>query len=222
MFPTIMKYLSRGSKISKFTSTILMFPTIMKYLSHGSKISKFTTTILMFPTIMKYLLHGSKISTFTTTVLLFAEPEDAAGEERDREGDDAGSQYEMEVSVFPWHSLSKFQQLLLVRVLRSDILVAAMARFVQGQLGEKYVTTGAFDLKEVYEGSTARSPLIFILSPGGCRVDSAGSEVCVRLMLVWAVWINSCVTIHWVLFLVLRNLCQMYCLYFDWGMYMYM
>ncbi|XP_070181014.1 dynein axonemal heavy chain 6-like [Littorina saxatilis] len=77
-----------------------------------------------------------------------------------------GPTHKMEVKVFPWDELSKFQQLVLVRVLRSDMLVAAMARFVQGQLGEKYLSTSAFDLKEIYEGSTAKSPLIFILSPG--------------------------------------------------------
>ncbi|KAL8598267.1 hypothetical protein ACOMHN_035217 [Nucella lapillus] len=73
---------------------------------------------------------------------------------------------EMEVCVFPWHQLTRFQQLLLLRVLRSDMLVSALGRFVQGQLGEEYLTTGSFDLKEIYEGSTARTPLIFILSPG--------------------------------------------------------
>lgn len=71
-----------------------------------------------------------------------------------------------DVVVFPWHKLSKFQQLLLLRILRSDMLVAALGRFVQGQLGEKYLSTGTFDLKEIYEGSTSKSPLIFVLSPG--------------------------------------------------------
>lgn len=68
--------------------------------------------------------------------------------------------------AFDWHLLSRFQKLLLIRVLRSDALVASMVSFVQEQLGEKYLSTGAFDLKEIYEGSTSKSPLIFILSPG--------------------------------------------------------
>ena len=79
--------------------------------------------------------------------------------------------------MFPWHELTKFQQLVLVRVLRIDMLVAAMACFVQGQLGEKYLSTGTFDLKEIYAGSTARSPLIFILSPGGRLACSGGGGV---------------------------------------------
>ena len=32
-------------------------------------------------------------------------------------------------------------------------------------MGEKYLSTGSFDLKEIYEESTAKTPLIFILSP---------------------------------------------------------
>lgn len=68
--------------------------------------------------------------------------------------------------VFDWHLLSKFQQLLLLRVLRSEVLVSAMGRFVQSQLGERYLSIGTFDLKEIYEESTSRTPLIFILSPG--------------------------------------------------------
>jgi dynein heavy chain len=71
-----------------------------------------------------------------------------------------------DVSVFPWDTLTKFQQLLLLRVLCSDMLVAALGRFVQGRLGEKYLSSGGFDLKEIYDGSTAKAPLIFILSPG--------------------------------------------------------
>ena len=101
---------------------------------------------------------------FLVRLSLFSEP---TVEEEDEDADSA-SQSSVEAVVFPWHELTTFQRLLLVRVLRSDMLVAAMARFVQGQLGEKYLSTGTFDLKEIYEGSTARSPLIFILSPGGC------------------------------------------------------
>ncbi len=38
--------------------------------------------------------------------------------------------------------------------------------FVEQQMGTKFVTHGAMDLKEMFEESSARTPLIFILSPG--------------------------------------------------------
>ncbi|XP_071080158.1 dynein axonemal heavy chain 6-like [Haliotis cracherodii] len=68
--------------------------------------------------------------------------------------------------VFPWEDLTSFQKLILVKVVRPDTLTAAAAKFIQSQLGPTYLSTGAFDLKEIYEDSTAKTPLIFILSPG--------------------------------------------------------
>ena len=42
-------------------------------------------------------------------------------------------------------------------------------------MGEKYLSTGSFDLKEIYEESTAKTPLIFILSPSKFAI---GQVVC--------------------------------------------
>ncbi|XP_059157269.1 dynein axonemal heavy chain 6-like [Physella acuta] len=68
--------------------------------------------------------------------------------------------------VFHWEKLTKFQQLLLIKTLRLEVLHTSIALFIKDQLGSKYITTGTFDLREVYQESKAKSPLIFILSPG--------------------------------------------------------
>lgn len=68
--------------------------------------------------------------------------------------------------VFEWFRLTKFQQLLLIKALRFDVLASSVAQFIQDQLGAKYLSTGTFDLHEIYNESVAKSPLIFILSPG--------------------------------------------------------
>ncbi|KAK3576323.1 hypothetical protein CHS0354_039732 [Potamilus streckersoni] len=67
---------------------------------------------------------------------------------------------------FLWEKLSLFDRLILIRVLRPDMLTASATQFIEDKLGEKYLSTGQFDLKEIYEESTAKTPLIFILSPG--------------------------------------------------------
>ena len=38
--------------------------------------------------------------------------------------------------------------------------------FVTEQMGARFVTSVGFDLQEIFEDSSARTPLIFILSPG--------------------------------------------------------
>jgi dynein heavy chain len=46
------------------------------------------------------------------------------------------------------------------------MFIAAVYKFVVEQMGESFVQTGTIDLKEMFEESTAKTPLIFILSPG--------------------------------------------------------
>jgi len=68
--------------------------------------------------------------------------------------------------VFPWEQLTGFQRLLIIKVLRPGQLVESVRQFVEDQLSSNYLSTGAFDLKEIYDESSAKTPLIFILSPG--------------------------------------------------------
>ncbi|PFX28824.1 Dynein heavy chain 1, axonemal [Stylophora pistillata] len=63
-------------------------------------------------------------------------------------------------------SLSRFQRLIIVKVLRPECLVDSVRLFVEQQMGPKFVTSFGFDLQEVFEESSCRKPLIFILSPG--------------------------------------------------------
>ena len=63
-------------------------------------------------------------------------------------------------------TLSRFQRLILVKILRPERLVDSVRLFVEEQMGSKFVTNIGFDLQEIYEESSSRKPLIFILSPG--------------------------------------------------------
>lgn len=71
-----------------------------------------------------------------------------------------------DTAVFDWERLTSFQRLLLIRILRPDVLTATSRLFVEKHLGPSYLSSGSFDLKEIYEESTAKTPLVFILSPG--------------------------------------------------------
>jgi dynein heavy chain len=64
-----------------------------------------------------------------------------------------------------WEELSLFQRLILIKILRPDVLTASCNQFVKDSIGVKYLSAGSFDLKEIYEESSAKTPLIFILSP---------------------------------------------------------
>ncbi|KAL4237693.1 Dynein heavy chain 14 [Mactra antiquata] len=78
------------------------------------------------------------------------------GEERE------GSEHAI---AFSWETLSLFQRLILIKLLRPDALTASCNQFVKDSIGQQYHSAGSFDLKEIYEESTAKTPLIFILSP---------------------------------------------------------
>ena len=71
-----------------------------------------------------------------------------------------------EKEIFRWELLPSFLRLLLINVLRPSALTAAIFNFVEDQMGSKFVKAGTYDLREVLEESTAKQPLVFILSPG--------------------------------------------------------
>ena len=48
--------------------------------------------------------------------------------------------------------------------------------FVQERLGPTFVTSIGFDLQEVFEESSNRKPLIFILSPGKLHFFTVSRE----------------------------------------------
>lgn len=55
---------------------------------------------------------------------------------------------------------------MLVKVLRSDMLMSALRQFVAASVGDKFVQGGKIDLAEIFKESNSRVPIIFILSPG--------------------------------------------------------
>ncbi|XP_022090728.1 dynein heavy chain 6, axonemal-like isoform X2 [Acanthaster planci] len=67
---------------------------------------------------------------------------------------------------FNWEVLQPFQRLILISVLRPDALVSSIRMFVEDLMGAKFLSAGGFDMKEVFDESSAKHPLIFILSPG--------------------------------------------------------
>ncbi|XP_031643456.1 dynein heavy chain 6, axonemal [Oncorhynchus kisutch] len=70
------------------------------------------------------------------------------------------------VHIFPWESLSGFQKIILVKILRPECLNTAVKAFVIEKMGSKYLEVGKISLREVYERCSANVPIVFLLSPG--------------------------------------------------------
>eukprot|EP00063_Salmo_salar_P092130 XP_014066965.1 PREDICTED: dynein heavy chain 14, axonemal isoform X3 [Salmo salar] len=70
------------------------------------------------------------------------------------------------VHIFPWESLSGFQKIILVKILRPECLNTAVKAFVIEKMGSKYLEVGRISLREVYERCSANVPIVFLLSPG--------------------------------------------------------
>jgi dynein heavy chain len=56
--------------------------------------------------------------------------------------------------------------MLVVRSLRPDRVSFCAYKFIINNLGSKFVEPPVLDMKAVYDDSSCRSPLIFVLSPG--------------------------------------------------------
>ncbi|XP_064622088.1 dynein axonemal heavy chain 6-like isoform X2 [Lineus longissimus] len=67
---------------------------------------------------------------------------------------------------FPWDLLTPMQRLLLIKVLSPALLTSSVRDFIEEQMSGQYLYSREFDLKDMYEESTAQTPIIFILSPG--------------------------------------------------------
>ncbi|CAB1335557.1 unnamed protein product [Coregonus sp. 'balchen'] len=70
------------------------------------------------------------------------------------------------VCIFPWESLSGFQKIILIKILRPECLNTAVKAFVIEKMGSKYLEVGKISLREVYERCSANMPILFLLSPG--------------------------------------------------------
>lgn len=56
--------------------------------------------------------------------------------------------------------------MLIVRSLRRDRVSFCAYKFIVNNLGSKYVEPPVLDMKAVFDDSTPKIPLIFVLSPG--------------------------------------------------------
>jgi dynein heavy chain len=65
-----------------------------------------------------------------------------------------------------WKKLPEFEKLLLMRALRLDRMNEAMSSYVKNVIGQKYVTSQAFNLKRSFQDVTPATPVFFILSAG--------------------------------------------------------
>ncbi|KAI8619311.1 dynein heavy chain and region D6 of dynein motor-domain-containing protein [Chytriomyces sp. MP71] len=63
-------------------------------------------------------------------------------------------------------TLSDFQKLMIVKVLREEKLVPSITQFVSRNLGQEFIDIPPLDLFKVYKDTTNKLPLIFILSSG--------------------------------------------------------
>ena len=63
-------------------------------------------------------------------------------------------------------SCNELQRMLLVRSLRQDRVAFCVTSFIVNNLGSKFVEPPVLDLRQVVDDSTAKTPLIFVLSPG--------------------------------------------------------
>ena len=69
-------------------------------------------------------------------------------------------------NYFGFSNLTKFQKLILIKLLRPDALTTAVNHFIHEVLGSKFLNAAVPSLNELYIQSLAYTPIIFILSPG--------------------------------------------------------
>lgn len=62
--------------------------------------------------------------------------------------------------------LSKFQILLLMRVLRPDRVINAIKNFIIDKMNDYYVKSPPINYEKIYASSSNKTPIVFILSPG--------------------------------------------------------
>lgn len=62
--------------------------------------------------------------------------------------------------------LTKFQELLLIRVFRTDRVVNAVKGFIMHQMNDSYIKSPPRNYDNIYKQSTEKTPIVLILSPG--------------------------------------------------------
>jgi dynein heavy chain len=74
---------------------------------------------------------------------------------------------ELEALPGEWEAkCNDMQRLVLVRSLRPDRITMASSRFVASNIGSQFIEPPPFNLRNIYDQSTNKIPIIFVLSPG--------------------------------------------------------
>lgn len=68
-------------------------------------------------------------------------------------------------------TLAHFAWIPLIRCLKPELTTMAVRRYVSKALGKYFVTPILINLREVYEDSSAHTPLLLILTPGNDPMD---------------------------------------------------
>lgn len=70
----------------------------------------------------------------------------------------------------PWQQRlsGSFAQLLLIHLLREECFVPAAHQYVSQHLGKQFMEPEPWTLDEVFEETSAKAPVIFILTTGEC------------------------------------------------------
>lgn len=69
-------------------------------------------------------------------------------------------------------SLTLFEQICMLRCLRTDRIISAMTKFVAETLGAKLTIPPVLDLVSIYEQTTPESPVIFTVTSGADPISS--------------------------------------------------
>ena len=63
-------------------------------------------------------------------------------------------------------AITRFQRLLLIKLLSPNHLSRAVKSFIAVELGPQYTVKAVFDLRRIFEQSSNKNPVLFILAPG--------------------------------------------------------
>jgi dynein heavy chain, axonemal len=78
----------------------------------------------------------------------------------------SSSEPEVTPLVGEYRNFSQFSQMMIIRSLRADRMSFCLTAFVEHELGRKFVEPPTLNLKAIFDESIAKTPLIFLLSPG--------------------------------------------------------
>ncbi len=122
-----------------------------------------TLTALQWATLMtlERRIHGSTFKGFTNDVI--GTPENW---QRWAQWSAHPNAHEVPMPGDWSERLTPFQQALVVKTFREDLAIPAVAQFIGVELGEQFTSAPPVAMADVYADTDARTPCVFVLSPG--------------------------------------------------------